>query len=86
MQKSRRNLVMRAGKKMRNNDAKEGAGIIGDANSLLGGLCTQVGKGREETLTEVVCNCVLGSCFDLAYVVGELTQRGIYPLPCICFS
>ncbi|CAM9702799.1 unnamed protein product [Pylaiella littoralis] len=36
------NLVKRAGKKIRNNDAKEGAGIIGDASRLLGGLCTQV--------------------------------------------
>lgn len=41
---SSRNIVTRAGKSMRNNVAKEGAKIIGDANSLLGGLCTQVGS------------------------------------------
>ena len=39
-----RNIVVRAGKSMRNNVAKEGAKIIGDANSLLSGLCTQVRK------------------------------------------
>lgn len=37
-----RNMVVRAGQNMRNNVAKEGAKIIGEANSLLDGLCTQV--------------------------------------------
>eukprot|EP00903_Cladosiphon_okamuranus_P017316 g15955.t1 len=38
------NIVVRAGKSMRNNVAKEGAKIIGDANSLLSGVCTQLAE------------------------------------------
>lgn len=50
-----RNVVTRAGKSMRNNVAKDGARIIGDANELLDGLCTQVNK--------VLCVCVCVSSF-----------------------
>ncbi|CAN0335437.1 unnamed protein product [Ectocarpus sp. 12 AP-2014] len=39
---SLKNMVVRAGQCMRNNVAKEGAKIIGDANNLLDGLCTQL--------------------------------------------
>ncbi|CAM9895660.1 unnamed protein product [Ascophyllum nodosum] len=39
---SLQNLVIRAGKSMRNNVAKKGAQIIQEANDLLDGLCTQL--------------------------------------------
>ncbi|CBN74371.1 expressed unknown protein [Ectocarpus siliculosus] len=42
LQVSLKNMVVRAGQSMRNNVAKEGAKIIGDANILLDGLCTQL--------------------------------------------
>lgn len=68
-----RNIVKRAGKSMRNNVAKDGAKIIGEANDLLDGLCTQV---RQSKAINFCIRASLSALFSSVWAVRQVRLVG----------